>query len=205
VSLVILMRHGEALNNVQHILTGRTLVYHLTERGRLHVNEVVEMLKPLCIEYVYTSPITRAVETAEIVSNRLNLPFSIDERLTETDMGRLTGMSYFEVLDKYRDLLKRFYNGEDVSDYGLENFTSIKARILSMLDYVTDRHRGVNTLLITHLDVIKAVIAELLKVSADVLLDLKINTASLTILKHSSSYQLLAYNVLNISRYKPDD
>ncbi len=204
-SLVVLMRHGEALNNVKHILTGRTLVYHLTERGRLHVNEAVEMLKPLCIRYVYTSPITRAVETAEIVSSRLDIPFSIDERLTETDMGRLTGMSYFDVLDKYRDLLKWFYHGEDVSDYGLENFNSIKARILSMLDYVTDKHRGENTLLITHLDVIKAVIAELLKVSADVLLDLKINTASLTILKHSSSYQLLAYNVLNTSRYKPDD
>lgn len=204
-SLIILMRHGEALNNVEHILTGRRLVYHLTEKGRLQVIETCEMLKALCIDHIYSSPITRAVETAEIVSKQLNLQYTIDERLTETDMGKLVGMNYFEVLSKYRDLLLRFYSGSDVSDYGLEDFGSIKRRILLMLDHVSKNHHNKNVLLITHLDPIKAVIAEMLGLDAKVLLDMRIKTASLTIVSHSSSYQLLAYNITSMSRYKPEE
>jgi len=204
-SLIVLMRHGEALNNVKHILTGRRLVYHLTERGKLHVIEACEMLKALCIDAIYSSPIARAVETAEIVSGRLGLPYTIDDRLTETDMGKLTGMNYFDVVSKYKDLLLRFYSGYDVSEYELESFNSIKRRMLSMLDHVASKHANKNTLLITHLDPIKAVIAEMLGVNAEVLLNMKIKTASLTILSHSSGYQLLAYNVVSINRYKPEE
>ncbi|MCS6767254.1 MAG: histidine phosphatase family protein [Candidatus Nitrosocaldus sp.] len=200
-SLIVLMRHGEALNNVKHILTGRTLVYHLTERGRLHVHEACEMLKPMRIEAVYTSPIARAVETASIVGENLALPYTVDERLTETDMGKLTGMNYFDVIREYRGLLLEFYSGRDVSMYGLENFNLIRARVLDMMDHVAGRHKG-NVLLITHLDPIKAVVQHLLKVSADVLLNLQIKTASLTIVSHSSSnYELLAYNVTSAMRY----
>ncbi|MEM4232133.1 MAG: histidine phosphatase family protein [Candidatus Nitrosocaldus sp.] len=201
-SLIILMRHGEALNNVKHILTGRTLVYHLTERGRLHVQETCEMLKPLSIEAIYTSPIARAVETASIVGENLGLPYTIDERLTETDMGKLTGMNYFDVINKHRDLLLDFYSGKDVSSmYGLENFNSIKARVLSIMDDVASRHKG-NVLLITHLDPIKAVIQHILKVGAEILLNMQIKTSSLTIVSHSSSnYELLAYNVTSTMHY----
>ncbi|MFN4337281.1 MAG: histidine phosphatase family protein [Candidatus Nitrosocaldus sp.] len=201
-SLIVLMRHGEAVNNVKHILTGRTLVFHLTERGKLHVQETCEILKPMSIEAVYTSPIIRAVETASIVGENLGLPYTVDERLTETDMGKLTGMNYFDVINRYKDALLAFYSGEDVgSIYGLENFNSIKARVLSMVDEVANRHKG-NVLLITHLDPIKAVIQHLLKVSADVLLRMQIKTASLTILSHSSSnYELLAYNITSTRRY----
>jgi probable phosphoglycerate mutase len=74
-----------------------------------------------------------------------------------------------------------------------------------MLDHVASKHANKNTLLITHLDPIKAVIAEMLGVNAEVLLNMKIKTASLTILSHSSGYQLLAYNVVSINRYKPEE
>jgi hypothetical protein len=45
----------------------------------------------------------------------------------------------------------------------------------------------------------------MLGVNAEVLLNMKIKTASLTILSHSSGYQLLAYNVVSINRYKPEE
>lgn len=199
-SLVVLMRHGEAVNNVKHILTGRSLVFHLTERGKLQVQEASEMLKPMRIEAIYTSPIVRAVETAGIVGENLSLPYTIDERLTETDMGIFTGMNYFDVINRYRDVLLAFYSGRDTSMYGLESFNSIKARVLSMIDDAVKRHKG-NVLLITHLDPIKAVIQHILHISADILLKMQIKTASLTVLSHSNNYELIAYNVTSTTRY----
>ncbi len=45
----------------------------------------------------------------------------------------------------------------------------------------------------------------MLGLDAKVLLDMRIKTASLTIVSHSSSYQLLAYNITSMSRYKPEE
>jgi probable phosphoglycerate mutase len=198
-----MMRHGEAENNVKHILAGRELEYYLTERGREQVASTAEGLKSVPIEAIYTSPVTRTVETAKIVSETIGIDYTIDDRLIETDMGSIVGMSYNEALEKFGNIFLRFYHDDPMlRNLHVERFSSIRARINNILDFVADKHQATNVLLVTHLDPIKAAINRIFNLNPDTLFNMTVKNASLTILRHGSSdYNLIAFNVMNMNRY----
>lgn len=200
-----MMRHGEAENNVQHVLAGRQLEYHLTERGREQVVSTAKNLKSIPIEAIYSSPVVRTIETAKIVSDILGVDYSVDDRLTETDMGALVGMGYNEALGKYGNIFLRFYHDDPMlRNLEIERFSSIGARVNNMLDYVSERYPSTNVLLVTHLDPIKAVINRMLDLKPETLFNMSIRNASLTVLRHGSSYNLVAFNVMDMSRYSSE-
>jgi probable phosphoglycerate mutase len=204
-SLVILMRHGQAESNVSRILAGRHMKSHLTEHGRQQVvDSAKQLMKNIAIEKVYVSPVTRTVETAQIVRQILGTDYVIDERLYETEMGRLVGMNYEEATTKYGDVLNRFYSDYDpiLESFGVEAFASVKHRITSLLDDLSQKHEDSNVLMITHLDPIKAALATLLDLSPEALRRWNIRNASLTILKHESKiYSISGVNVMVMYRY----
>jgi probable phosphoglycerate mutase len=204
-SLVILMRHGQAESNVSRILAGRHMKSHLTEHGRQQVvDSAKQLMKNIAIEKVYVSPVTRTVETAQIVRQILGTDYVIDERLYETEMGRLVGMNYEEATTKYGDVLNRFYSDYDpiLESFGVEAFASVKHRITSLLDDILQKHEDSNVLMITHLDPIKAALATLLDLSPEALRRWNIRNASLTILKHESKiYSISGVNIMVMYRY----
>ncbi len=199
------MRHGQAESNVSRILAGRHMKSHLTEHGRQQVvDSAKQLMKNIAIEKVYVSPVTRTVETAQIVRQILGTDYVIDERLYETEMGRLVGMNYEEVTTKHGDVLNRFYSDYDpiLESFGVEAFASVKHRITSLLDDLSQKHEDSNVLMITHLDPIKAALATLLDLSPEALRRWNIRNASLTILKHESKiYSISGVNVMVMYRY----
>jgi 2,3-bisphosphoglycerate-dependent phosphoglycerate mutase len=198
------MRHGEADNNVKRILVGRNLESHLTSQGKLQVEDTAKYLKGVSIDKVYVSPVTRAIETAEITCNLLGLEYQIDERLFEIELGKLVGMNYEEILDKHENLFLKFYSGDQqmLENFGVESFSMVKERIKHILDEVLEIYPEKNVLFITHLDPIKAAISLLLDLQAEALFRWHIRNASLTILKHESKIlSLSGVNVMGIHRY----
>lgn len=202
--LVIFMRHGQAENNVNRILVGRHIESHLTEQGRRQVADAARDLRNVAIEKIYVSPVTRAIETAKIVCDRLGTSYEVDERLYEIELGKLVGMNYEEVITKYGNLFLKFYKDHDpiLSGFGVETFASVKNRVKRFLDEIIERHREKNILTITHLDPIKAVLATVLDLKAEALYRWHIRNASLTILKHESQvYSVSGVNVMAMHRY----
>jgi probable phosphoglycerate mutase len=202
--LAIFMRHGQAENNVSRILVGRHIESHLTEYGRQQVADSAKQLKSIPIDKVYVSPVLRTVETAQIVCQILGIDYRVDERLYETEMGKLVGMNYEELTTKYGDLFLRFYSEYDpvLERFGVETFASIKQRIKSLLDDLVQKHEDSNVLMVTHLDPIKAALATLLDLKPEALYRWHIRNASLTILKHESkTYSLSGVNVMIMHRY----
>ena len=199
------MRHGQAESNVNRVLAGRNLESHLTKHGRQQVQETANnLMKNIAIEKVYVSPVIRTIETAQIVRETLGTDYVIDERLYETDMGRLVGMNFEDITTKYGDVLTRFYSDYDpiLESFGVEAFASVKNRMASLLDELLQKHEDSNVLVVTHLDPIKAALAILLHLSADALHRWNIRNASLTILKHESKiYSVSGVNVMLIYRY----
>ena len=198
-----MMRHGEAENNVQHILAGRHLEYHLTERGREQVTSTANSLKSIPIDAIYTSPVVRTIETAKIVSETIGVDYTIDDRLIETEMGSVVGMGYNYALGKYGNIFLRFYHDDPMlENLKIERFSAIRARVNNMLGYIAEKHPSTNILLVTHLDPIKAAISRILDLKPEALFNMVIKNASLTILRHGSSdYNLIAFNVMDMSRY----
>ena len=79
---VHLVRHGE-VDNPAGILYGRIPGYHLSEAGRMMAKAAADFLAGRDITVVRSSPLERAVETAEPIGAELGLPVDVDDRLIE--------------------------------------------------------------------------------------------------------------------------
>lgn len=202
--MTIMMRHGQAENNVNKILVGRHVEAHLTEFGKRQVADTAMYLKEIPITRILVSPVIRTIETAKIVCEILGSSYEIDERLYEIELGKLVGMNYEEIVQKYGNLFLKFYSGNDPTllSYGVESFTSVKNRINNLLEELGHKCEDENILLITHLDPIKAAISTLLDLNPKSLYRWHIRNASLTILRQESQiYSLSAVNLMSINRY----
>ena len=79
---VHLVRHGE-VDNPAGILYGRIPGYHLSEAGRMMAKTAADFLAGRDITVVRSSPLERALETAEPIGAELGLPVEVDDRLIE--------------------------------------------------------------------------------------------------------------------------
>ena len=201
--MIIFLRHAQAKNNVERILAGRTKGIPLTEAGIQQAEKISTFLQPLKISTIYSSPIERALHTAEIVANKLDLGCKIDDRLTEIEMGSFSGMQYDEMFAKYGNVFLKFYQDSPlIQKNGVETFSSVKKRVLDMVNHCSKKHEGQNILLVTHMDPIKAMISTVLQPKPESLYELVIRNASLTIVKkEQNNYSLTAMNSMPGEQY----
>lgn len=83
-------RHGETAWNVENRVSGRTDI-PLTDRGLEQAKLLAENAKGRGIEVILASPLLRARQTAQAVSDAIGVPVEIDERLIELDFGVFEG------------------------------------------------------------------------------------------------------------------
>src|SRR5215469_12963597 len=81
-TLVHLVRHGE-VDNPRGVLYGRLPDFHLSEAGRVMAKAAADFLASRDITVVRSSPLERAVETAEPIAAEFGLPIVKDDRLIE--------------------------------------------------------------------------------------------------------------------------
>ena len=124
---IIFLRHGQAKNNVDRVLAGRTEGIPLTDVGIKQAKHTAELLEHMNISAIYSSPIQRAKHTAEIVGEHNSVDVTIDDRLIELDMGKFTGMPYDEIINSHGNVFMKFYNGElEIAHNGVETFFDVK-------------------------------------------------------------------------------
>ena len=181
---IIFLRHGQAKNNTERVLAGRTEGVPLTDTGMEQAENTAKLLQHMNISAIYSSPIQRAKHTAEIVGKHNSLDVTIDDRLIELDMGKFTGMPYDEIINSHGNVFMKFYNGElEIAHNGVETFTEVKKRVLGIVDHVLEKHPDDNVVLVTHMDPIKAMLSTIVDLSPTNLFDLIIANASLNILE----------------------
>ena len=200
---IIFLRHGQAKNNTDRILAGRTEGIPLTEAGIKQAEHTAEFLQHMNISAIYSSPIQRAKHTAEIVGKHNSLDVTIDERLIELDMGKFTGMPYDEIINSHGNVFMKFYNGElEIAHNGVETFSDVKKRVLGIVDHVIEKHPDENVVLVTHMDPIKAMLSTIVDLSATNLFELIIANASLNIFREKEQkFSISGLNVMHPSRF----
>jgi probable phosphoglycerate mutase len=208
-SLIIFMRHGQAYNNVQKLLVGRNLESHLTDLGREQVRNTSQILKTINIDQIYSSPVIRTVETAEIVSDIVNMPFQKDERLFEIELGKLVGMYYEDLINKHGNLFVKFYSDDDnensLLEFEVESFRAVKQRISELLEEISIKHQNENVLLVSHLDPIKAAISLIMNIKPSSVYNIQVPNASLNIFKnYDNNISLCGINIMDIRRFITD-
>jgi probable phosphoglycerate mutase len=200
---IIFLRHGQATNNTERILAGRTEGIPLTDTGIEQAQHTAELLKHMNISAIYSSPIQRAKHTAEIVAEHNSLDVTIDDRLIELDMGKFTGMPYDEIFNSHGNVFMKFYNGElEIAHNGVETFAEVKKRVLGIVDHIIEKHPDENIVLVTHMDPIKAMLSTVVDLSPTNLFELIIANASLNIFREKErKFSISGLNVMHPSRF----
>ena len=203
---IIFLRHGQAKNNLERILTGRTPGVPLTEKGIDQAEKAAKFLEHMNISAIYSSPIERAKHTAEIVGKHNSLDVTIDDRLIELDMGKFTGVPYDDIFTSHGNVFMKFYNGElEIAHNGVETFSEVKKRVLGIVDHVIENHPDQNVVLVTHMDPIKAMLSTVVDLTPTNLFELIIANASLNIFReYKRKFSISGLNVMDPTRFNQD-
>ncbi len=203
VGQIIFLRHGQAKNNTERILSGRTPGVPLTDKGITQAQHTAELLEHMKISAIYSSPIQRAKHTAEIVGKHNSIDVTIDDRLIELDMGKFTNVPYDEIFTSHGNVFMKFYNGElEIAHNGVETFADVKKRVASIVEEVIEKHPDENVVLVTHMDPIKAMLSTIVDLSPTNLFELIIANASLNLFREKDGkFSLSGINVMHPSRF----
>ena len=136
-------RHGQTPWNVEDLVCGRADV-PLTEVGQQQARLLAESAMDKGIDVILSSPLQRARQTAQAVSDAIGVPIQIDDRLIEMDFGTYDGTSRFgEEFQWVRaQMPTRFPGGESAFDLAF--------RVYGLLYELREKYAGKTVLLVCH-------------------------------------------------------
>ncbi|HLX39815.1 MAG TPA: histidine phosphatase family protein [Ktedonobacteraceae bacterium] len=125
---LLLVRHGLTLSNVQERYTGQSDV-PLTEMGERQAEAVGKRLATEALDVIVSSDLQRAHATAGAIARYHNLPVCDDADLREASLGEWEGLTYSEVIARYRELVRHRREDPNVSAPGGESFMQLRDRV----------------------------------------------------------------------------
>ncbi|MGG7179442.1 histidine phosphatase family protein [Clostridium paraputrificum] len=157
---IYLTRHGKTLWNLEKRLQGVSNS-ELTEEGIKQAKSLGDRLDGLDIDVIYTSPIKRAYETAQILRNGKNINIIAEDRLKEINFGEYEGSTEEELLGMGKgDEISKIFSGEmDVRAPGGETLRELYNRISEVLAEILEIEKGKNVLIVTHGATLKAIVS----------------------------------------------
>ncbi len=161
-STLVLLRHGQSLWNLENRFTGWTDV-PLTEAGRDGARKSALLLADLHFDVAYTSQLSRARETLEIVLAEIGQspPTIPDAALNERHYGELQGLDKAETARRVgADLLYAWRRSWDVTPPGGESLAETAQRALPFFERAIreDLRRGKNVLVVAHGNSLRAIV-----------------------------------------------
>ncbi|MBU2513858.1 histidine phosphatase family protein [bacterium] len=150
---IYFVRHGESIANTIWVFSNRGYKHGLTEKGINQVNSCGESLQLQRFDALISSPLKRAVETAEILSKYLDIPYSIDKSLNEIDVGILEDKSdeaskslFFEMIDDW--VINKNYSR---SIEGGESLLDAKERFIPFIENLASIYpQSANIAIVSH-------------------------------------------------------
>ena len=186
---LLLVRHG-AFDGLGRMLTNERPGPGLNAAGRAQIQALAGRLTRRPVNAIYSSPLRRAVETAEILARVLSLPVQLDDDLREVDFGVWSGRAIEALADDPRWQAFNTARGVTAAPGG-ELMLQVQTRALLCLRRLTERHPRQPVLAVTHADVIRGVVSHCLMSSAEALTRLHVAPASITELRLSDAVPLV--------------
>jgi isoleucyl-tRNA synthetase len=168
---LILVRHGEAENNVKHIISGACDKYHLTEKGHQEIEAAAEKIKTAIAgdeakTVVFVSPVLRTRESAEIITKKLGLDFKVENDLREMEFGPWNDcceddldvndelrQQYIKLTEREKWSFKRGGTGE--------NSAEVSNRVYAWFKKILKEQQGKTIVVISHGDPVIDLVNEL--------------------------------------------
>ena len=200
--LLLLIRHGENEYVKTGKLAGRLTGVHLNEKGQKQAQALGEALRDVPIKAIYSSPLERAMETANPIAESHKLTIMQESDLMDTDIGKWQGKSLKMLrLTKawkiVQDAPSRFRFPEG------ESFPECQTRIMNTLERIIQKHHKPQDIVavVFHADPIKLAISHFLGMPLDHFQRLSCDTGSLTALHVGDA----SANLIKLNQRPPFD
>src|SRR5512133_661838 len=177
---ILLIRHGEN-NMVGKRLAGRLPGVHLNDKGKMQAEQVAQALCNAPIKAIYSSPLERAVETAEPLAQALGLEIQPAPGLVELDYGDWTGKT-LKQLRRYK-LWKTVQEKPSEMRFPQgESFVEIQARAVAEVERIAAQHEEQDLVAcFSHGDIIRLLMAHFLGMGLDLFQRVAANPASISV------------------------
>ncbi len=158
---IILVRHGETEWNVSEVFRGRIDI-ELNETGRRQAELLAEYLSGFKLDAIYSSPLRRALATAEMIARYHKLGIEITPGLIDFDYGEWQGLAHQEVRERYTELYAQWLNNpHQVTMPSGESLSDVSQRAIGVVNEAVARYRD-TVVLVSHRVVNKVLICALL-------------------------------------------
>ncbi len=162
---IYLIRHGATASNEQSppILQGSRVDSELSERGRRQAETTGKLLANVRLDAVFSSPMTRAVTTAEAIAKPHGLSVSTIQDLHEVDVGQWEGLDWGTISEHTPDDYHRFMEDSGTHGYlGGESYQDVLDRILPRIEQLIASNEGQHMAVVAHKAVNRSLLAKLL-------------------------------------------
>ncbi len=147
--MIYLVRHGKTLWNVQGLWQGREDT-SLIEEGVKESTITATFFKDKNIKAIFSSPLKRALETAKIISQVIDIPVVIDERLSECDILLWNGLRIHEPEKIYPKEFEIWKSTLDSVIPGVESLGSVQRRMVDFLNTIDNQFGNQNVIVVSH-------------------------------------------------------
>ncbi|GAA0329835.1 phosphoserine phosphatase 1 [Bacillus carboniphilus] len=152
-------RHGQTIWNTQKRMQGWK-DSPLTDLGIRNAIELGNRLNQVEFQGVYSSPLRRTVDTADLIIRGRQIPIVTDENLREMNMGDWEGQVQEDIKKEDPELFHKFWNKPHlyIPESG-EAFIDVQRRALLAIERIQREQHSGNVLVVTHTIVIKSLLA----------------------------------------------
>lgn len=135
------VRHGESEANLLREFSNSGTKHPLTAQGLAQAHHLAQSLAGLKVAQVYSSPVLRAVQTAQAIAERLDVPIEVTEALREWNVGIYEGTQDARGWVLHRQVQEDWflYGRLESKMPGGESFLEIKARFTPFIESLVSR------------------------------------------------------------------
>jgi alpha-ribazole phosphatase len=203
VKSLYLVRHGETSATQKGRICGESDI-PLNDEGFAQANVLGSWFSDMEISSVFSSPLTRSVQTADAIAKAIKMPtYFKHSGLTEKKEGEWEGKTYWELRDEDPKAWEKWSNNPiDFAPPGGESIRNFVNRIDRALnDIINNYETGNRVVITTHAGVIRGIILNCLSIPVENFFRIDIPTGSITKIEYSENFATLKYTSLTLESY----
>lgn len=156
---LFLGRHGKTNLNDKGVVQGK-MDPEINEKGRVQAKKLKNRVVKQDFSKIYSSSSSRAIQTAKIISESLDIEIEVTEKLNEATRKQYEG-------EKVQDLIAEIEKS-DTPDYlwkteNGENLKEVQNRSMKLLRDIKENHKGQKVVAITHAETIRCILLGIMK------------------------------------------
>jgi len=196
---VYVVRHGQTAWNLEEVFRGRMDI-PLDETGKKEVHLAGEAIKDETLHAIYSSPLSRSIETAENIAKFQNVEVTPLEAIIDISYGEWEGVGLVEVQKKYPDLYDLWLKApHKVTFPNGESLEAVRVRTMGAIENLLEKHINENIALVAHRVPNKVICCSLIGIDMSNFWRIQQDTASTNLFKYKDGQWTISY--LNDTSY----